>query len=312
MKTNISHSLGRLLLVLTLAGSGRFTPSLHAQGNRPAPLPEGVRTVRDIAYVENGHPQQKLDLYLPAAADVGAPRPLVIWVHGGGWKMGDKRQCAAARLVTDGYVVASVNYRLSQDAVFPAQIEDCKAAVRWLRAHAADYAIDPKRFAAWGSSAGGHLVALLGTTGKTTEFDVGKNLDVSSAVQVVVDFFGPSDLLTMGKMGAATGPMDHDAANSPESQLLGGPVQANAALARRASPTTYVQAGTPPFLIVHGDADPVVALGQSKLLDEKLRAAGNASTLYVVKGGGHGLRFGPDVTQTVSEFLRLHLKSTEK
>lgn len=226
--------------------------------------------------------------------------------------MGDKYPCLAARLVLDGYAVASVNYRLSQDAPFPAQIEDCKAAVRWLRAHAAENAIDPQRFAAWGSSAGGHLVALLGTTGKTKTFDVGNFLAVSSSVQVVVNFFGPSDLLSMGKMGRATGGMDHDSAVSPESQLLGGPVQERADLARQASPTTHVQAGAPPFLIVHGDADPVVALGQSKLLDEKLRAAGNSSVLYVVKGGGHGLRFGPDVTKTVNDFLRTHLHPSTK
>jgi len=298
-----------LLLAFSLAA---FVQALRAQ-DRPRtapPLPPGVHALRDLAYVANGHALQKLDLYLPDTPDTGAPRPLIIWIHGGGWKMGDKRMCLAARLVPQGYVVASLNYRLSQDAVFPAQLEDCKAAVRWLRAHAADYHLDPNRFAAWGSSAGGHLVALLGTTGKTREFDVGANLNISSAVQCVVDYFGPADILSMSRMGAGQGQMDHDGPTSPEAQLLGGPVQQNAALARRASPTTYVQPGAPPFLIVHGDADTTVPMGQSQLLDEKLRAAGDSSTLHIVKGGGHGLRFGPDVYRLTEDFLKTHLKPT--
>ncbi|MFA6287696.1 MAG: alpha/beta hydrolase [Opitutaceae bacterium] len=289
-----------LFLALALATS---SPALFAQG-----LPSDARPLRDLAYVENGHARQKLDLYLPAATNSTATRPLIIWIHGGGWKAGDKRQCPATRLVSEGYAVASLNYRLSQDAVFPAQLEDCKTAVRWLRAHAAEYHLDPNRFAAWGSSAGGHLVALLGVTGKTREFDVGANLNVSSAVQCVVDYFGPTDMLTMGSMSGPRSRISHDDPNSPESRLLGGPVQKNPRLALRASPTTYVQPGAAPFLIVHGDADPTVPMGQSQLFDEKLRAAGNASTLHIVKGGGHGQRFGPDVFRLTEDFLKKHLQ----
>ena len=294
-----------LLVAVALVTS---TTALFAQQGAPP----DVRPLRDLAYVENGHARQKLDLYLPASTETKALRPLIIWVHGGGWKAGDKRQCPAARLVSEGYAVASLNYRLSQDAVFPAQLEDCKAAVRWLRAHAAEYHLDPDRFAAWGSSAGGHLVALLGTTGKTREFDVGANLKVSSAVQAVVDFFGPTDMLTMGSMSGPHSHIAHDADNSPEADLLGGPIQKNPNLALSASPTTYVQSGAPPFLIVHGDADETVPMGQSKLLDEKLRAAGNESTLHIVKGGGHGQRFGPDVFHKVEDFLNSRLKPASK
>ncbi len=296
-----------LLLTVTLAVLGQ---ALRAQDRprTPPPLPPGVHSLRDLAYVANGHALQKLDLYLPDTPDTGSPRPLIIWIHGGGWKAGDKRQCPAARLVSEGYAIASLDYRLSQDAVFPAQLEDCKAAVRWLRAHAAEYHLDPQKFAAWGSSAGGHLVALLGVTGKTREFDVGANLDISSAVQCVVDYFGPADLLTMGRMSGPQSRIDHDAADSPEADLLGGPIQKNPKLALRASPTTYVQTGAPPFLIVHGDADQIVPMGQSQLLDKKLRAAGDESTLHIVKGGGHGQGFGPDVHRLTEEFLKTHLK----
>ncbi|MCX7825807.1 MAG: alpha/beta hydrolase, partial [Verrucomicrobiae bacterium] len=137
----------------------------------PARVPDGVRAHRDLAYVENGHARQKLDLYLPEKA--AAPLPLIIWVHGGGWAAGSKDQCQPLRsgYTSRGYAVASIGYRLSSDAIFPAQIEDCKAAIRWLRAHAKQYGLNPDRFGVWGSSAGGHLAALLGTTGGLKEFD---------------------------------------------------------------------------------------------------------------------------------------------
>ena len=301
----------RILTLLLAIAFAPLTSALFAQ-NPAQGAPPGVRLLRDLAYVENGHARQKLDLYLPENPDTTSPRPLIIWIHGGGWKAGDKQPCSVARLVREGYVVASLNYRLSQDAIFPAQIEDCKSAVRWLRSHAGDYHIDPDRFAAWGSSAGGHLVALLGTTGHTREFDVGAFPNVSSAVQAVIDFFGPADMLTMGSMSGPQSHIAHDADDSPEASLLGNAIQKNPKLALRASPTTYVHAGAPPFLIVHGDADPTVPLGQSQLLDQKLRASGNESTLRIVKGGGHGSNFGPDVFKLTENFLRTHLKSASK
>ena len=139
-------------------------------------------------------------------------------------------------LVAKGYAVASINYRLSQHAVFPAQIEDCKAAIRWLRANAAKYHLDPDHIGVWGASAGGHLVALLGTTGGVKELEGnGGNLDQSSRVQCVVDWFGPTDLTTMGG--------EHDKPDSPVARLIGGPVQENKEKARKASPLTYVEQG---------------------------------------------------------------------
>jgi acetyl esterase/lipase len=242
-------------LITTILLTSFLSFSIQAQTppvatNRPptngAPLPAGARVLRDIEYVPGGHVRQKLDLYLPAKTNL--PLPLIIWVHGGAWRGGSKQNCPALRYVAQGYAVASVNYRLSQHAIFPAQIEDCKAAVRWLRAHAKDYSLDPDRFGAWGSSAGGHLVALLGTTGGVKEFDAGSNLETSSRVQAVVDYFGPTDLLRMAEQSGSNSRMNHNAPDSPESQLVGGTLQENREKAAKASPITYVSKDDPPTL----------------------------------------------------------------
>lgn len=247
-----------------------------------APLPEGVRALTDIPYVTNGHERQKLDLYLPSVPDE-KPRPVFIRIHGGAWRHGDKlAQRSVANYVKKGYVGVAINYRFSQQAIFPAQIEDCKAAVRWLRAHASEYGIDPDRIVVMGGSAGGHLAALLGTTGDTTVFDVGENLDQSSAVCAVIDSYGPTDLLAAAKTPG------FENKGSMVTQLLGGPISEKTDLAKRANPITYVSAGDPPFLILHGDADPIVPLNQSELLHAALEKAGVPSEFHVVKGGAHG------------------------
>jgi acetyl esterase/lipase len=244
--------------------------------------------------VPDAGPRQRLDLYLPAQP--GPPRPLVVYIHGGGWRGGSKNECPARPLVRLGYVVASAEYRFSQDATWPAQIQDCKAAIRWLRANAVQYGIDPKRIGVWGASAGGHLVALLGVTGNITDFDTAPNHDQSSAVQCVVDFFGPSDFLHYGDV---PGPK-LDTANSPVDQLLGGSVATHQALARSASPVYFVTKDAAPFLILHGDHDPMVPLQQSQELNADLQHAGVESTLQVIPGGGHG---GPGFSNPASRKL---------
>lgn len=266
--------------------------------------PEGSTVHRDLAYVADGHPRQKLDLYLPKE---GTHLPLIINIHGGAFKMGSKEVGVPVEYLARGYAVASINYRLSQHAIFPAQLEDCKAAVRWLRAHAAEYRLDPDRFAAWGSSAGGHLAAMLGTTGDIKEFDVGAHLDQSSRVQAVVDYFGPTDFLQMDAHRLAGGQL-HDPADSPESLLIGGALQENRAKAERANPITYVSQDDPPFLICHGDADPLVPHHQSELLTAALKAAGVPVTFYTVKGAGHGRFNDPKVAELTERFLAGHLK----
>jgi len=259
---------------------------------------------RDLAYVPGGHERQKLDLYLPKE---GRNLPLIINIHGGAFKAGSKENGVPLQYLNQGYAIASINYRLSQHAIFPAQIEDCKAAVRWLRAHATEFRLNPTRFAAWGSSAGGHLAAMLGTTGETREFDVGANLDQSSRVQAVVDYFGPTDFLQMDAHRLPNG-MTHDSANSPESELIGGAIQENKEKAARANPITYITSKAPPFLICHGDSDPLVPHHQSELLDAALRKAGVPVTFYTVKGGGHGGFRDPKVVALTREFLATHLK----
>lgn len=277
-------------------------------------LPDGVKAIRDVAYVENGHARQKLDLYLPETSD--KPVPLVIWIHGGGWQSGSKEGCPPLRqgLIQRGYAVASLNYRLSGDAIFPAQIEDCKAAIRWLRTNAKTYGIDPDRFGVWGSSAGGHLVALLGTSGDEKAFDVGANSNVSSRVQAVCDYYGPTDLTQMDVKAVPGARLKHNDAQSPEACLMGGPVQENKAKAARANPITYVSTNAlPPFLIVHGDIDPVVSFNQSELLFDALKKAGGNVHLHGIKGAEHGKGFGgKDVTERVNAFFDRWLKSSGK
>ncbi len=267
-------------------------------------LPEGVRVERDIAYVTGGHTRQKLDLYLPKAARA---LPLIINIHGGAFRVGSKADGVPAEYLGLGYAVASIGYRLSGDAIWPAQIEDCKAAVRWLRANAAKYGLDPDRFAAWGASAGGHLATMVGTAGGVKEFEVGENLGVSSRVQAVVDYFGPTDFLQMDAHRLPNGQV-HDGAGSPESQLVGGALQENKDKVARANPITYVTKEAPPFLICHGDADPLVPHHQSVLLEAALRQAGVPVTFYTVKGAGHGRFNDPKVAELTKAFLAKHLK----
>ena len=282
-------------------------PKAKAPGKAPAPLrlPEGTQVRRDLPYVAGGHERQKLDLYLPAGVK---DAPVVVWIHGGGWQNGSKDRTPAVALLAHGYAVASINYRLSSHAVFPAQIEDCKAAVRWLRAHAGEHGYDPNRIGVWGSSAGGHLVAMLGVTGDVKDFDTGENLAVSSRVQAVVDFFGPTDLLMMDAQSTANSRMKHNPPDSPESKLVGGAIQENPGKTRRASPLTYVSNGDTPFLIVHGDQDPLVPVAQSEVFLAALKKAGVEADLYVVKGGGHGGFQDPEVDGRVRAFLDRVLK----
>jgi acetyl esterase/lipase len=287
-----------------------IAPAAFAQQHgqtRFAEVPEGTKIYRDVNYVSNGHTRQKLDLYLPKAE---TRRPLIIWVHGGAWLEGSKETGAPLSYLSEGYAVAGINYRLSQHALFPSQIEDCKSAVRWLRANADKYNIDPNHFGVWGESAGGHLAALLGTTGDVNDFDKGQHLEVSSRVQAVVDCFGPTDFLQMNEHRLPNGQV-HNTADSPESKLVGGPIQENKEKAAKANPITYVTKGDAPFLIIHGDADPLVPHHQSELLEAALKKADVPVKFYTVEGAGHGGFTDPNVPKLTKEFLDKHLKEKE-
>jgi acetyl esterase/lipase len=290
-------------LLAVLAAVLAWAGAAAAQG---AKLPEGVKALPDQEYVPGGHERQKLDLYLPEKAD--GPLPVVVWVHGGSWRRGSKARCPALFLCEKGFAVASINYRLSQHAAFPAQLHDCKAAVRWLRANAKKYNLDSERIGVWGASAGGHLVALLGTTGNMKELE-GKlgNLEQSSKVQCVLDWFGPADFRDLPKER-------RDDPKSVVAALLGGPPGREKEKAALASPLAHVHKGCPPFLIMHGDEDRSVALSQSKKLAEALEKAGVPVTLVVLEGAGHG---GPafrseETRRRVEEFFTRHLMRGEK
>jgi acetyl esterase/lipase len=271
------------LVIAAAVALGGCTASSPSEADSAKPVATAARTLYDLAYA-GASPQQQLDLYLPARA--ANPAPLVIWVHGGGWHTGDKSSIGArydpsaspptptnctdivqvqvpdvVALTAKGYAVASVNYRLDRDPV--AAVKDAKAAVRFLRANAAGYHLDPDRFAAWGDSAGGYTVIMLGVTGgQHTVFDdptLG-NPEVSSAVRAVVDWFGPTEASNMpGNVGTAE------------------------------SPYTYIVAGRslPAFRIAHGDADCIVPARQSRLLYAALTKAGGVATLTILPGAHH-------------------------
>lgn len=305
------------MVIMAVAFNNAYAAKSQQQQSgrsRQVQLPPGAKLERDIVYARVGDRKLLLDLCLPAKGT--APLPVIVWVHGGGWRNGSKNAGSRARPMLDrGYAVVDVGYRLSGEAIFPAQVEDCKAAVRWVRANAARYSLDPDRIGAWGSSAGGHLVAFLGTAGNVREFDTEANRKYSSRVQAVCDWFGPTDFLLMDKHSLEGSRLIHDAPNSPESLLVGGPIQAEPykSLAKKANPITYVTKDDPPFLIMHGDKDMSVPLHQSELLYDALKKVGVEVALRVVKGGGHGLRGGEESSEKlfeiVADFFDKHLKT---
>ena len=281
------------------------------QAKRPASYPE-ITIKRDLNYAGNDNPRQALDLLLPKKRTTQEPLPVVVFIHGGAWRSGNKNSGIGrlAPLVNDGdYAGVSVAYRLTAEAQWPSQIHDCKAAIRWIRANAKQHNLDPEKIAVWGSSAGGHLVSMLGVSGGvgSLEGKIGNHLDQSSRVSCVINFFGPSELLTMNDHPSN---IDHDAPESPESRLIGGAIQENKAKARAASPITYVTRDDAPFLHVHGTADKLVPYPQSVDLNKKLVAAGVNSKLVTVTDGGHGNfgNAGEKIQKLVQAFLAKHLR----
>lgn len=248
---------------------------------------------KDLAYATISE-TQKLDLYIPTTGS--GPFPLVIMVHGGGFMFGDKADGAGLtgvdQLLAAGYAVASINYRLSGEAIYPAQIYDAKAAVRFLRANAAKYKLNPDKFGAWGASAGGNLVSLLGTTCGVTELegDLGNN-DQSSCVQAVVDWFGPIDFLKMQEQFARTScSSTTNDASSPESKLVGAAIQTVPEKVALTNPMNYITADDAPFLIQNGTADCNIPPVQNKNLADALSAVIGADkvTYISLEGAGHG------------------------
>jgi acetyl esterase/lipase len=285
-----------------------ITPALRAAGGpatKPAaPFPpKGIKLVPNLEYANVGGKSLLLDVYVPEIVD--KPLPVIMWIHGGGWVGGDKKERIAVPMVAHGYAVVSINYRFSNEAVYPAQIHDCKAAVRWVRAHSKFYNFDPDHIGVWGASAGGHLVALLGTTN-----GVEGNADQSSKVQAVCDWFGPTDFLQMAeeaKHGDVKNALNADAPESLLSRLIGGPIQQNKEKTEKANPIAFITKDAAPFLIMHGDKDNLVPLEQSEILRDALTKAGVEAKLEVIHGAGHG--FGSrEIFKQVEDFFDAHLK----
>ncbi len=241
--------------------------------------------IENIPYADTDNPRQQIDLFLPDERLDDKPLPIVAFIHGGGWRKGSRRSglnFIGPIVQTGKYIGASIGYRLTDEAIWPAQIHDCKAAIRWLRANAEKHGGDSKKIVVAGSSAGGHLVAMLGTSGDVSglEGNLGSWSDKSSRVDGVINFFGPSNLNGMGGW--------HNSADSPESLLLGGPVPENKKTARAASPITYVTKDDPPFLTIHGTNDALVPFDQSVELTNLLQKAGVLARLIPIQDGGHG------------------------
>jgi len=306
--------LPALLIAVCIVGLCAFEQALCQQKQSPRyTIPEDVEHVRDVEFGKGGPRALTLDILRPKVKPK-EPMPVIVFVHGGGWRMG-KKEGGIARVIPlaqRGYFCVTINYRLSDEAVFPAQIEDCKCAVRFVRARAKEYGVDPDRVGAWGTSAGGHLVALLGTAGDAGDLEGKGGWDkYSSKVQAVCDYFGPTDFMKYiedaQKAGKDIEEMKRQNADNAISKLLGGPFWEKRDLCRKASPITYVSKDDPPFLICHGDKDELVPLSQSEALRDALKKAGVECTLHVVKGAAHGIR-DPESDKRMTAFFDKHLR----
>lgn len=261
---------------------------------------ESSRHWLDIDYVGDGIIGHKLDVHLPKTGS--APYPAVIAIYGSAWFSNSSKANTFSdgnigqKLLENGYAVVSINHRSSKDALFPAQIQDVKAAIRFIRANSASFSIDSNFIAITGWSSGGHLSALAGTTNSVKrhqlkgqqvdiEGSLGNHTNTSSHIDAVVDWYGPTDFLIMDSCGSS---FSHDDVKSPESSLIGGPIQDHKTEVALANPITYVQKSNPPFLIIHGDKDPLVPHCQSEKLFERLQETGVESSLLIVQDGAHG------------------------
>ncbi|WP_417736675.1 alpha/beta hydrolase fold domain-containing protein [Rosistilla oblonga] len=298
----------RLFDRLDRDGDGELTSKdfvMPTRRDRPAmKTPDDVQIRRDVTFGQGGGRDLKMHLVLPKQP-ADKPLPCYVWIHGGGWMSGSKDGGVhqLTSIVRDGFVGATIEYRLSGEAIFPAQIEDCKCAIRYLRAHAKEYNIDVDRIAVGGSSAGGHLAALLGTSAGVAELEGdGGWADQRSDVQAVVDLYGPTDLIQFVQ---TPGYESHARPSSPETRLLGGEVLKHLDAAKKANPITYVGANDPPFLILHGSNDRTVPPNQSEAIYKALQAAGVKSQLHLIEGAGHGgPEFGkPEIRAMQREFL---------
>ncbi len=294
-----------LAVTITAAVLGAEIAQPVMARRRPADVANAA-IQRDLVYKRINGTVLTLDLYCPKK--VSGSLPVIVWIHGNGWSRGRKERCPAVTLVQDGYAAASIDYRLTTTAPFPAQIEDCKAAVRWLRANASTYHLDPDHIGVWGHSAGGHLAALLGTSGGVRELEgTGDNMSYSSRVQAVCDVSGPSDLVRLYLEASQSRGDKSGKVMSDVAALVGGSAEKNVTTATAASPIHYVSKDDPPFLIIHGENDATIPVTQAESFAAALKAAGVETTLEIANGRGHGFG-GPKFQPMIKAFFDKYLK----
>ncbi|MGZ8797736.1 MAG: alpha/beta hydrolase fold domain-containing protein [Thermoanaerobaculia bacterium] len=276
---------------------------------QPTPGTGTFTTIESLEFANAGGKSMLLDLRIP---DGHGPFPVILYLHSGAWISGDRTGGPAIRQARRGYAVASMDYRLAPEFTWPSQIEDAKAAVRWLRANAARFNLDRARIGVWGASAGGHIGSVLGTSGGEASLEGMQlgNAQFSSRVTAAVDFYGPTDLLKLDDQKLPCIPLDGNASYMPPSLLIGCPIQQCREKTETANPIKYVTPDDPPFLIMHGMLDCLVPFLQSVMLHSALEAAGVDSTLILLPTGDHGGRAFDEqkYQQIVSDWLDKNLR----
>lgn len=275
----------------------------------PTPGTGTFTTIEALEYANVDGKPLLLDLRIP---DGPGPYPVIIYLHSGAWISGDRTGGAALRQAARGYAVANIDYRLAPQYTWPAQVEDAKAAIRWVRANAARFKLDPDRVGIFGASAGAHIGAVAGMSGGVASLEglhLG-NAQFSSRVKAVVDFYGPTDLLKLEDQKLPCIPLNGNADYMPPSLLMGCPIQQCKEKTATANPITYITPDDPPFLIMHGLLDCLVPFGQSVLLHVALEEKGVSSTLILIPAGEHGgNKFDEQkYKEMVSEFLDRNLR----
>ncbi len=270
----------------------------------------GHNSVITIAYGPHlDNEANLLDLWLPEEAESAHSKalyPVIVFIHGGAWDSGDKSFMPFQLPFNNrGYAVASINYRLTREAPYPAQIEDCKIAISWLRSHAKVFKLDPDHIAVWGISSGGYLAALLGTTSDTEEHQWESPANISSAVQAVCDWCGPTDLTTIAQQAGTNYVLSHSIR-----RLLGGTPEEKPDMAKEASPVSYVHKGCPPFLIMHGQNDTIVPVEQSKELASRLKSVRANCVLELIPHANHHFADATNVARVI-QFFDLVLKKSD-
>lgn len=284
-----------IALTFALALSAAY--SVHAQDAK-------VKTEKNIVFGKGGEVNLELDLAMPAEGK--GPFPAVVCVHGGGWKAGNRQQLNALTdvLAKHNFVAITVSYRFAPTHKFPAQIEDCKASVRWLRANAAKYNVNPDKIGAVGFSAGGHLVCLMGAADEKAGLEGnGGNAKQSSKLQAVVSYFGPTDFTEKTWVEAIE--------TTFFIPFIGGRFEEKKDAYRKASPIVYCTKAAPPFLFFHGTKDPLVGIEHSQKMEKSLKNLGVSAELVTMEGDGHGWA-GEKLTKTITQTVRFFEEKLKK